>query len=160
MIICAGGNYDVGDTGGSETVTTDSTGSHSHDVTVDSGGSHSHTVTVNSHTLTTNQIPIHNHNSAQRITEGYNDTSDDIFGYEPAIGYPNNGYGCGRTEGAYPMLRPNTSNTGSSSSHNHTASSNSTGSHTHSASSNSTGNHTHTVSTMNPYYALAFIIKL
>ena len=50
--------------------------------------------------------------------------------------------------------------TDSGGSHSHSASSNSTGSHTHSASSGSSGSHTHMVSTMSPYYALAYIIKL
>ncbi|WP_420588186.1 hypothetical protein [Bacterioplanoides sp.] len=142
MIICAGSDYEVGDTGGAKTATTDSKGSHSHDVTVDSGGSHSHSITVNSHTLTTSEMPSHSHT----IT-GYC-----AWAYSDKVGQGN--HEGNKTWTAY------SNSAGSSGSHNHTASSNSTGSHTHSASSNSTGNHTHTVSTMNPYYALAFIIKL
>ncbi len=45
-------------------------------------------------------------------------------------------------------------------SHSHSASTGTASNHSHTASSNSTGNHSHTVSTMPPYYALAYIIKL
>ena len=143
MIVCAGGDYDFGDTGGSERATTDSKGSHSHGVTINSGGNHSHTITVSSHTLTESQMPKHRHTFDKNICE----------------------YG-GRASGNINWTLDNRSNklgiteAGGSQSHNHTASSNSTGSHGHSASTESTGNHTHTVSTLSPYYALAFIIKL
>ena len=146
MIVCSGDNYDVGDSGGSETATTDSNGVHSHSVTVNSGGSHSHTVTVNSHTLTGSQAPSHFHEAS--------------FDYcDVASG---GSYGITAQGGRRPQGNKGVTvdSSGGSQSHTHTASSNSTGSHTHTASSNSTGAHTHTVSTLSPYYALAFIIKL
>lgn len=142
MIICAGDDYDVGDSGGSETATTNSKGTHSHNVTVNSGGSHSHTITVNSHTLTTSQIPSHNH-KGENFSRG-SDTNG------------NPGYiAAGRSIGDAV-----TTSAGGSGSHSHSAISSSTGSHSHSASNSDAGSHNHTVSTLSPYYALAFIIKL
>ena len=143
FIVGAGSGYDPGKTGGATSATSSSNGSHSHSVTVNSGGSHSHTITVNSHTLTESQMPIHDHDITGNASSG----ADADSRLRKATGGHRGPY-C-KTEEA-----------GSSQSHTHNASSNSTGSHTHTASSNSTGAHTHTVSTLPPYYALAYIIKL
>ena len=161
MVICAGEDYEAGDSGGSETATTSSDGDHSHSVTVNSDGSHSHTITVNSHTLTESQIASHRHrlksdDATSSDAAGFGSSASSravggqSYGSTPGLDwYDNNYHGDQLVE-----------NTGGSGSHTHTASSNSTGSHSHSASSASTGSHSHTVSTLSPYYALAFIIKL
>lgn len=157
MIICAGEDYDLGDTGGSETETTNSEGSHSHSVTVNSGGSHSHSISVENTTLSNSQVPVHKHTSPLRGRSDDPGSWEDINGVTDA----SDGFASSRTTGTYTnIIFPYVDDSGGSSPHNHTASSNSTGSHTHTASSSSTGSHTHTVSTLSPYYALAFIIKL
>lgn len=159
MIVCAGGKYPAGSTGGAETHThavsgdTDSAGSHSHGDTFStrSAGSHSHSISgsVGSTTLTTNQMPRHTHTYAK-------------------FHYPGSTW----SQGASQFLETtgNTTYTGGSSSHTHSLSSATTdtdGSHTHSLSGSisSGGSHTHTVdatadatSNMPPYYALAYIM--
>lgn len=161
MIVCAGGKYPAGSTGGAETHThavsgdTDSAGSHSHgdSFSVSSSGSHSHSVSgsVGSTTLTTRQMPSHNHSVLANRTVA----SD---GFDLAI------------TGRALWGTVNTDSTGGSSSHTHSLSSATTdtdGSHTHSLSGSisSGGSHTHTVdatadatSNMPPYYALAYIM--
>lgn len=159
MIVCAGGKYAVGSTGGAETHThavsgdTDSAGSHSHgdSFSVSSSGSHSHSVSgsVGSTTLTTNQMPRHSHSYS-------------------TLNAPGSTWGQGATQ--LSRSDRNTGTTGGSSSHTHSLSSATTdtdGSHTHSLSGSisSGGSHTHTVdatanatSNMPPYYALAYIM--
>ena len=165
FIVGSGTDYDPGDTGGATSATSSSNGSHSHTVTVNSGGDHSHTVTVSSTTLSSSQIPSHRHNilSSSHTDDfciGIGQPSGSNYG-ATALGGPRSFSTLSRSyyskdkDGEYLL-----SSAGSSGSHTHTASSNKTGSHTHSASSNSTGDHTHTVSTLPPYYALAYIIKL
>lgn len=159
MIVCAGGKYAVGSTGGAETHThavsgdTDSAGSHSHgdSFSVSSSGSHSHSVSgsVGSTTLSQNQMPRHTHTYAKLHT-------------------PGNTWGQGSS--LFLETTGNVTYTGGSSSHTHSLSSATTdtdGSHTHSLSGSifSGGSHTHTVdatadatSNMPPYYALAYIM--
>lgn len=159
MIVCAGGKYAVGSTGGAETHThavsgdTDSAGSHSHgdSFSVSSSGSHSHSVSgsVGSTTLSQSQMPRHTHTYAKLHTPG------NTWGQGSSIFLETTG---------------STSYTGGSSSHTHSLSSATTdtdGSHTHSLSGSisSGGSHTHTVdatadatSNMPPYYALAYIM--
>lgn len=156
MVVCSGSDYDVGDSGGSETETTNSEGSHSHSVTVNSGGSHSHTISVEGTTLSISQSPAHKHISPLRGRPEDPGSWEDING----ITDTSDGFTSSRTTGSYNAILPYDSDSGGSSSHSHTASSNSTGSHSHSASNSSAGSHSHTVSTLSPYYALAFIIKL
>ena len=159
MIVCAGGKYPAGSTGGAETHThavsgdTDSAGSHSHgdSFSVSSSGSHSHSVSgsVGATTLSTNQMPRHSHVYTKLHT-------------------PGNTWGQGSS--LFLETTGNTSTVGGSSSHTHSLSSATTdtdGSHTHSLSGSisSGGSHTHTVdvtadktSNMPPYYALAYIM--
>lgn len=159
MIVCAGGKYAVGSTGGTETHThavsgdTDSAGSHSHGDTFStrSAGSHSHSVSgsVGSTTLSISQMPSHNH------------TFDKLHA-------PGSTWGQGSSQ--FLQTTDSTRSTGGSSSHTHSLSSATTdtdGSHTHSLSGSisSGGSHTHTVdvtadatSNMPPYYALAYIM--
>lgn len=159
MIVCTGGKYAVGSTGGTETHThavsgdTDSAGSHSHGDTFStrSAGSHSHSVSgsVGSTTLSQSQMPMHSH--------GYT-----------SLHSPGSTYGTGSSQ--LTAMQRSTGGTGGSGSHTHSLSSATTdtdGSHTHSLSGSisSGGSHTHTVdvtadatSNMPPYYALAYIM--
>lgn len=159
MIVCAGGKYAVGSTGGTETHThavsgdTDSAGSHSHGDTFStrSAGSHSHSVSgsVGSTTLSQSQMPMHSH-------------------YYTSLHSPGSTYGTGSSQ--FTSMQRSTGDTGGSGSHKHSLSSATTdtdGSHTHSLSGSisSGGSHTHTVnvtadatSNMSPYYALAYIM--
>lgn len=159
MIVCAGGKYPAGSTGGAETHThavsgdTDSAGSHSHGDTFStrSAGSHSHSVSgsVGPTTLSISQMPKHSHNFDK-------------------LHHPGNEYSQGTSQLVQVVGITNT--TGGSSSHTHSLSSATTdtdGSHTHSLSGSisSGGSHTHTVdvtadatSNMPPYYALAYIM--
>lgn len=161
MIVCAGGKYPTGSTGGAETHThdvsgdTDGAGSHSHgdSFSVSSSGSHSHSVSgsVGSTTLSQSQMPRHKHGVLANRTVA----SD---GFELA------------TTGRALWGSVNTDSTGGSGSHTHSlssASTSTTGSHSHSISGSvsSGGAHTHSmsvtsnaVSNMPPYYALAYIM--
>ena len=118
--------------GSGSSYTTGATGGAT-SATTNAAGNHSHSISVNNTTISIEQMPSHNH--TQKTKNGYNDA------------YPNLNTGNGGGGGTYNEDLP-TKNTGGSLAHNH------------GASSNTTGNHSHTVSTMPPYYALAFIIKL
>ena len=152
FIVGAGSTYDHGDTGGATSRTTSSNGNHSHSVTVNSGGAHSHTVTVNAFTLSSSQMPKHTHTHRRPNSFKY---VQDRGGWAVGGGFNDNN-----------NFAPQTPNeeaaTGGSGSHTHnaTVTAQDPETHTHSASTGSTGDHTHTVSTLPPYYALAFIIKL
>ena len=104
MIVCSGGSYAQGATGGSTSATTSA------------AGGHSHSISVANTTLSVGQIPSHNH--TQKTKNGYND------GY-PSINTGNSGGG-----GTYNEDLP-TKNTGSSGAHTHSGSSNTTGNHSH-----------------------------
>ena len=169
MLMGAGNSYEVGDSGGrtsyttssdgwhSHSITVNSGGTHSHSVTVDRGGSHSHSITVNGRTLSTSEMPSHAHTTSNSLNYTVSRDTGDYDRYE--------GNRSSR-------VKDSTNSSGSSYSHNHSASSSYTGSHSHSAStgtasshshsasSNTQGSHSHTVSTLPPYYALAYIIKL
>ena len=162
MIVCAGGKYAVGSTGGAETHThavsgdTDSAGSHSHgdSFSVSSSGSHSHSVSgsVGSTTLSANQMPRHTHS---------------VFANRAVS---SNGFELSPTGNCLWGDNVSTTSAGGSSSHTHSlssASAASSGSHTHSISGSvsSGGAHTHSMSgtseeasNMSPYYALAYIM--
>ena len=162
MIVCAGGKYPAGSTGGAETHThavsgdTDSAGSHSHgdSFSVSSSGSHSHSVSgsVGSTTLSTSQMPRHTHS----VFANRNVSS--------------NGFDLATTGRVLWDESASTTSAGGSSSHTHSlssASTSTTGSHSHSISGSvsSGGAHTHSMSAtseeasnMPPYYALAYIM--
>ena len=113
----------------------DDTGGNTEVITSEDG-EHGHNITVNGTTLTVEQIPAHSH----RI---YTDAPNWNHGVA------NRRYVVGDdfTHGTQEAYRA-TSSVGSSLPHDHTAT------------SEPEGSHTHTVSTMPPFYALAFIIKL
>lgn len=95
-------------------------------------GNHSHSMSVNNTTLSVAQIPSHNH----QMRHSY---------LNPGTSGPRM---ADNNSNSNVVPSGSMDNTGGSLSHNH------------SVSSGSAGNHSHTVSTMPPYYALAFIIKL
>ncbi|MCO1336318.1 phage tail protein, partial [Microbulbifer sp. OS29] len=69
VIICAGGEYSPGDTGGNDTPNTGSAGSHSHTASTGSAGSHSHSGKADSsgshsHTATTASAGSHSHSAS------------------------------------------------------------------------------------------------
>ena len=147
MVMGAGSDYGLGQTGGATSATTSSSGSHSHAITVNAAGAHNHTVTVNPTTLSISQMPSHSHsqvNKMQNWDYGTNNMPYTVGGHTVHADKTGN----------------HTRSTGGSASHTHTTSCNTTGSHTHTASCATSGVHTHTVSTLPPYYALAYIIKV
>lgn len=105
FIIGAGGDYEVGDTGGAATATTNSAGAHTHPVSVE----------VNAHTLTTAQMPSHSHPVSFRYDDG---------------GGTNN---IGGTKVHSSVTSTSTGATGGGGAHSHTASGSTTssGAHTH-----------------------------
>ena len=136
FVIGAGSSYNVGAQGGSASSTTNSAGSHSHTGSV--------TISIGSTTLSENQMPSHEH------MDGYRSYPYD----SPAWGTgSNNGNFRAATSSSDMGGNPWSSTTGGG------------GSHTHSGSGSfdsmdSAGSHSHSVSTLPPYYALAFIMKL
>ena len=169
FIVGAGGSYNVGNTGGSNTVTltTSQIPSHSHGVgtlKTASAGSHSH----GAGTLKTDTAGSHSH--SYRTAQGTLNAGGIMSDFLNTFVYKETS-----TAGAHShTILGNTASTGA---HTHTISGNtaSTGAHTHTISGNtaSTGAHTHTISgntastggggaheNRPPYYALCFIMKL
>ena len=141
FIVGAGGGYDVGDTGGldSVTLTTSQLPSHSHGsgtLSASSAGSHSH----GSGTLSTNTTGSHTHNYDYLSPAGKSRAAPD---------------------GAHIGLTTGTTTASGSHSHSISGSTASGGSHTHSitGSTSSVGSgEPH--ENRPPYYALAYIMKL
>ena len=133
FVMGAGGTYAVGATGGS--ATSSAAGSHTH--TEAAAGVHDHGTATGSTTLTVDQIPGHTH--------GYSLAGGTAFEY---------GTGLNGTSGLASVSASTTGSTGAGLGHTHSISS--AGSHSHTI--NSVGDHTHT--SLPPYYALAYIMKL
>ena len=170
MIVGAGNDYGVGDTGGSDTQTSSTDGSHSHSGSTSTDGNHSHTGSTssdgshdhggtNNRTLSTSQMPSHDHdlNSATSHNTGTStsqfrtgDTEDNANTY-----YTNSNamYDTGGSNSHSHSI----SNDGY---HNHSLDINSNGSHDHSLNINSNGDHSHSVDVRSRYYALAYIMKV
>lgn len=137
FIIGAGGTYSPAATGGSSSYSTNLAGSHNH------GGS------VGSTSLSLSQIPSHNHTVDQLFGQhddagsgGPVDRNGNRF--EAFNGWaPDDGDG---DEGDQSWFYTSTGYAGSSSGHTHSV--------------GTDGSHSHTVSSMPPYYALAFIMKV
>ena len=139
MIVGSGRSYATGASGGATSATTNA------------AGNHNHVISVANTTLTVSTMPGHRHFSFNNdnlhhasLTSGNYPCRAGGIGNQPANNYSEYTIG-GSTNDCVSGM---TSNVGSN------------GAHNHSGSSNTTGNHSHTVSTMPPYYALAFIIKL
>ena len=152
FIVGAGGSYDVGDTGGAEsvTLTVDQMPQHSHSASSKSAGSHTHSISTSSagshtHTGTT---------SLERI--GDQNVTGDIYAvvgvYTNAVNEVVSDVG---VWSAVRSLNPTPIDTN----HSHTFTTSSKGSHSHSITISSTGGggaHENRP----PYYALAYIMKL
>jgi len=156
FVIGAGSTYAVGDTGGSNTISTVPAHTHGYSGTSASAGSHNHTTNLGAE-------GNHTHNSTVSNTGAHTHT----------ITAPR---GSNDSSGNY-LSRADAASTGSASStaagsHSHSFSSNSDGSHNHSLTLTTAGAHTHavsgttgstgsaTVDVRPPYYALCFIMKV
>lgn len=137
--IGAGSTYSRGQSGGSATATTSSDGAHDH--TGNTGGT----------SLSVNQLPAHAHTGTTSVNGLHN------HGFSPVAGFAATG---GPLAGSvsingFTQAIPNDGN------HQHTFTTDNTGSgdaHSHTISSD--GAHTHTVSTIQPYVASNYIIKI
>lgn len=139
FIVGAGTTYAVGATGGS--LVSGSAGSHTH--TEASAGGHSHTGLVGDTTLTVNQIPAHTHDVELKYTTVGGAGSSRQYWTKSAVDTLLDG-----------TVTAGASSTGGGLSHNHSITAEAAHSHT----INSVGDHTH--STVPPYFALAYIMKL
>lgn len=141
FIVGAGGNYAVGDKGGSATVTltTSNLPAHNHyvNLTTSTDGSHYHTGTTSTngaHTHTVSSPPA-------------------FFGWTYAA--------AGNSVGAFDSVFPGTYTTSTAGDHSHSLTTNYAGAHSHTVSgyTSSVGSGT-PVENRPPYYALCFIMKL
>lgn len=138
FIVGAGTTYAVGDTGGS--LVSGSGGAHTH--TEATAGSHSHTSLTGATALTEAQLPAHSHTWSGTATAEDNN-------YTAGTKYLKEG-----STVANSSFTETTSIVGSGEAHTHSISTEAAHSHT----INSVGDHTH--STVPPYFALAYIMKL
>lgn len=163
----AGNTLVPNQTGGSSTAsaTTASAGSHSHTGVDQVAGAHSHTGATASYTLQIADMPSHNHVAASSLQEGAGHAHPLTYG--TGGGGPNfpamlagTGSVTSQTDYATTGATVQTAifNTGGSGGHVHGISSD--GSHQHVITAD--GAHTHTVSvtTVPPYYALCYIMKV
>ncbi|HZI74430.1 MAG TPA: tail fiber protein, partial [Gemmatimonadales bacterium] len=137
FIVGAGSTYAVGGTGGATSATTSSSGAASA-VATSASGDHNHTGSTDGHTLSTSEIPSHRHQ--QNTGQG---SAGAVTGWNVV------------SNATTALTSLYTEYSGGGGSHSHGLQS--SGTHTHTVDVSS---HTHTVSTMSPYYALAFIMKL
>lgn len=153
FIVGAGGDYEVGDTGGAANVTLTEAQipAHSHSGSTESAGSHSHSGSASSAGAHTHNIQEHNGTTPSGTSSGTQGI---------------NSSGNQRKNKSWRNIRTSTSESAATA-----IRAGSTGAHTHSLSINSGGAHTHSVSVSNtgggeshenrpPYYALAYIMKL
>ncbi|MFA0810856.1 phage tail-collar fiber domain-containing protein [Microbulbifer epialgicus] len=168
VIVCAGGEYSPGESGGSDSQTSspsgghthvassNATGDHTHSGDTADGGSHSHTASSadagsHSHSASTgsagshsHSISVANHTLATSRTPSHGHSINGVM----LLKYPGNEsstYGPDYDPSDRDGSIVTGANNGSGGAHNHTASSNSTGSHTHSVSVGSGGTHKHDV---------------
>jgi len=142
FVIGAGGSRNPDATGGAEQETTSTDGDHSHFISLTTSG----------HTLALSQIPNRTGKFESEVSAaGESDTIDNATG---VFSINNNAGSTGAiskgTGGTSSMDRVDFDLGGGGGSHSHGLSGN----------SNSNGAHSHSVSTMSPWYALAFIMKL
>lgn len=138
FVVGAGSSYQIGNTGGADTVklTTDQLPSHNHSGSTNTTGSHTHTGTTNStgaHTHSLDRVISWPRGSRGVVTEqNQGGNPEDYNTYTP--------------------------NTGSAGSHSHTLDMNPSGEHEHTVTTvNAGGNQVH--ENRPPYYALAYIMK-
>ncbi|WKD48331.1 phage tail-collar fiber domain-containing protein [Microbulbifer spongiae] len=168
VFVCAGGEYQPGDTGGSDTRTSGSSGSHSHGASTGSAGSHTHSGETDSagshaHGASTADAGGHSH-SASSSSAGNHAHTISVANHTlstsriPAHGHSINGVRMLRFPGYEfsnygPDYDPNDrdgltvtgKNEGGGGAHSHSASSSSTGAHSHSVSVAGVGHHKHSV---------------
>lgn len=161
FIVGAGGSYDVGDTGGAEsvTLTVAQMPQHSHGASSSSAGSHTHSISISS-------AGSHTHGAGTYETDTYTPSDGNYahyFNRYYGIRLGNEGL-CGALDDALDQIQVK---------HGHkvTGTSGSAGSHSHSGTAASAGSHSHSITVGNtgssqphenrpPYYALAYIMKL
>jgi hypothetical protein len=140
FIVGAGSlDYDPGDTGGAAT--------HTHANTIDNGGVHSHTLTIAGHSLTVGELPAHAH------TNGVCDNITTLFNHGTVAASPTTS-GAIESNGSTGTTEGNTSTVGSGTAHTHAGST-----------ADSGGSHSHTLnnvaaSSLPPYYALCYIMRV
>jgi hypothetical protein len=155
FVIGAGSTYAVGDTGGSNTISSVPAHTHGYSGTSVSAGSHNHTTNLGTE-------GNHTHNYSVSNTGAHTHTTTSPTGRTA-------GGGSGTTNS---IANSSSAASGAGGTHSHSFSSNSGGSHNHSLTLDTAGAHTHaisgtTASTGNatvdvrpPYYALCFIMKV
>jgi len=165
FIIGSGGTYGTGATGGaaSSTVTSSSTGAHTHGgATIAGGGhtptgvtdvqgAHSHTGQTDGHALSIAEMPAHDHG----------------LGGLPVLSFPggsafvgSGGFGVGiTTEVAQGGSAAHVHPISVDGAHGHNLIVNAVPDHTHAIASDGLHTHTSAVPTLPPFYALAFIMK-
>lgn len=144
FVIGAGSTYAPSASGGTTSLTTSSSGDHTHSGTISTAGDHTHTGTIFGTSLTVDQLPPHYHNFT--INKSDADSSGGTSFVKNI------------TTGTEPTT-VSTQSTGSGNPHTHSASINNAGGHTHTATLSNSGTHTHTATIIPPYYALCFIMK-
>jgi hypothetical protein len=155
FVIGAGSTFAVGDTGGSNTISSLPAHTHSFSGTTVSGGGHSHTTNLGTE-------GNHTHNSTISNTGAHTHTTTSPTGRTA-------GGGSGATNS---IANSSSAASGAGGTHSHSFSSNSGGSHNHTLTLTTAGAHTHTISGTTgstgtatvdvrpPYYALCFIMKV
>lgn len=154
FVIGAGSTYAVGDTGGSNTISSVPAHTHGFSGTSSSAGSHNHATNLgtegnHTHSYTVSNTGAHTH-TYSRSSDSDNNTGTSFSKQAANFNLTSNAAGA----------------------HSHSFSSNSGGSHNHSLTLDTAGAHTHTVSGTTgstgsatvdvrpPYYALCFIMKV
>ena len=169
FIVGAGSTYSPGDTGGTNTVETNTSGEHTHTASTSSAGSHSHSGATGFIALSGSQIATHRHwiSKATNYGAGGSNVGAAFHSFN-SIGangafheeYAGQGYpaeaNIGRSSLPY-TAGWNPAPGGSA--HSHSIASQ--GTHTHVVSFNSAGGHTHTSIDSRPkFFGVRFIMKL
>lgn len=138
FIVAAGPTYAANSTGGNST--------HSHSVTINSGGAHAHTGTVGGTALTVAQLPAHKH------ANGVTDAGTNLFsrGTTAAATTTPDSIDNNSNNGVFEGW---TSDVGSGETHTHSLTLDSSGAHSHTGGTGS-------ASSLPPYYALVYIMKV
>jgi microcystin-dependent protein len=155
FIVGAGGNYNPGDTGGSDSVTLNVSQlpAHSHTGTTASAGGHVHSGSTASagahvHSGSTASAGTHSHSGSTATAGGHSHSgsTSGVGNHSHSITvYQTNSYQLGNNT-ALDRSGASTGSTGGAGAHSHSLNIDSAGAHTHSLSINSAGDHTHSLS--------------